>query len=75
MKILNQQIMKNHNLKKIFSLILRHGSISRIELAALTELSKTTISSLVDSLIQGDFIMDTGRLPLAGRAENQVFCG
>ena len=66
MKILNQQIMKNHNLKKIFSLILRHGSISRIELAALTKLSKTTISSLADSLIQGNFIMDTGEI-ITGR--------
>lgn len=60
MKILNQQIMKNYNLKKVFSLIMAHKMISRIELAAMTSLSKTTISSLVDELIQGGFVVDEG---------------
>lgn len=60
MKILNQQIMKNHNLKKVFSLIMEHEPISRIELAAMTSLSKTTISSLVEDLINGRFVVDDG---------------
>lgn len=60
MKILNQQIMKNHNLKKVFSLIMEHEPISRIELAAMTSLSKTTISSLVEDLINGGFVVDDG---------------
>lgn len=60
MKILNQQIMKNHNLKKVFSLIMEHEPVSRIELAAMTSLSKTTISSLVEDLINGGFVVDDG---------------
>lgn len=62
MKILNQQIMKNNNLKRIFSLILDKGAISRVELASLTKLSKTTISSLVEELIQREFVVDTGEV-------------
>ena len=60
MKIFNQQIMKNNNLKKVFSLIMEHEPISRIELAAMTSLSKTTISSLVEDLINGGFVVDDG---------------
>lgn len=60
MKILNQRIMKNHNLKKVFFLIMKHEPVSRIELAAMTALSKTTISSLVEDLIHGGFVVDEG---------------
>lgn len=72
MKILNQQIMKNNNLKKVFSLIMEHEPISRIELAAMTSLSKTTISSLVEDLINGGFVVDDGSADIGkqGRKPN-----
>ena len=47
-----QQVIKAVNKKKIYMLISENPGISRVNLAARTELSKTTVSALVDELIQ-----------------------
>ncbi len=60
MKILNQHIIKTNNLRKVFSLILTQSPVSRIELADKTNLSKTTISALVEELITKGFVVDEG---------------
>ena len=60
MKILNQQIIKTNNLRKVFSLILTQSPVSRIALADRTNLSKTTISALVDELITKGYVVDEG---------------
>ncbi len=60
MKLLNQQIIKNNNLKKIYNLIYQEPGISRARLAKLSGLSKPTVSTLTDELIKKGFIHDTG---------------
>lgn len=60
MKQINQQIIKNNNLKIIYNFIQKNPGISRAKLAKLTSLSKTTVSSLTDELIERSFIQDTG---------------
>lgn len=60
MKQINQQIIKNNNLKIIYNFIQKNPGISRAKLAKLTSLSKTTVSSLTDELIARSFIQDTG---------------
>ncbi len=74
MKILNQQIIKTNNLRKVFSLILNRSPVSRIELADITRLSKTTISALVDELITKGFVVDEGAVDTGrqGRKPNQL---
>ena len=68
-KMINQQLIKESNLKTLFSLIYQKGPISRTELAAMTELSPTTVFSLVDELIQSGIVIsrDIGNTRNIGR--------
>lgn len=60
MKLVNQQLIKNSNLKFLYNYIYMHRGISRTQLAKLSHLSKTTVSTLIDELIEKDFILDFG---------------
>ena len=60
MKPLNQQVIRQSNLKRIYSLVGANEGISRASLATLTGLSKTTVSDLVENLIQQKFLVDQG---------------
>ena len=60
MKTINQQTIKSNHLKLVYSLISKHGFISRAKIAGITKLSKTTISALTDELINTGYIVDTG---------------
>lgn len=60
MKPLNQHAIRQNNLKRIYSLVAANEGISRASLAALTGLSKTTVSDLVESLIHQGFLVDDG---------------
>ncbi len=59
-KIANQQLIKQNNLTLVFNLINRLEPISRVKLARLTHLSPTTISSLVEELIEEKLVMEIG---------------
>lgn len=56
----NQQLIKETNLTLIFNLINRDGPVSRAELAQMTRLSPTTVSSLTEELLYNEIIMETG---------------
>ncbi|HHW48691.1 MAG TPA: ROK family protein [Clostridiaceae bacterium] len=58
--IINQSLIKEGNLKALFSLIYHRQPISRSELSELTDLRPTTVSSLVDELIQGGLVISVG---------------
>lgn len=60
MKIVNQQLIKDTNLKALFNFIYSNDGISRARLAKLSNLSKTTVSTLIDELINRNFIYDSG---------------
>ncbi|NCB91357.1 MAG: ROK family transcriptional regulator [Clostridia bacterium] len=60
MKLVNQQLIKNTNMKHLYASIYSNPGISRTNLAKLTHLSKTTVSTLVDELIEREFILDSG---------------
>ena len=72
MELVNQQMIRAGNLKQIYHLIDQNLSISRAKLAKITKLSKTTVSSLVDELIAGGYVVDcgTGDTPGQGRKPN-----
>lgn len=74
MKLVNQQVIKNNNLKHIYNYIHQEQGISRAKLAKLSHLSKTTVSSLVDELIERKFIYDSGASdsPSVGRKPNSL---
>lgn len=62
-------------MKSVFTIIWNEAGVSRAEIAKRTKLSKTTISSLVEELIQRDFIIDTGKVvtKAVGRRPNTLF--
>lgn len=58
--MLTQNLIRSGNLRQIYQLIDRNMGISRVQLAKTTKLSKTTVSSLVDELIVGGYVLDCG---------------
>lgn len=60
MKLVNQQLIKNTNMKQMYNSIYQHPGISRAQLAKDSSLSKTAVSSLVDELIAKRFVYDSG---------------
>lgn len=73
MKI-NQQYIKNANMKQLYSLLKNNTGISRASLAKESGLSKTTVSSLIDELIQKGFAADNGAAAssMVGRKPNHL---
>lgn len=73
MKI-DQQYIKNNNIKKIYSLLRENPGTSRAVLAKTAGLSKTTVSTLIDELIQRGYVIDTGTVSTAvvGRNPNYL---
>lgn len=56
----NLQLVKETNLALIFNLIYKYRSVSRADLAKVTKLSPTTVSSLVDELLHKKLVIETG---------------
>lgn len=56
----HQLLLKIRNKKNILTEILDNPMISRADIARKCRLSKTTVSSLVDELIQEEYIQDNG---------------
>ncbi len=72
--MLTQQIIRARNLRNIYQMINQNAGISRATLAKQSKLSKTTVSSLVDELIAGKYIVDCGVTVsrLQGRHPNEL---
>ncbi len=58
--LVNQQMIRGMNLKRIYRWIDQSSNMSRAALAQKTGLSKTTVSSLVDDLVARKYIVDCG---------------
>lgn len=58
--MINQQLIKSANKKELYTMISENPGISRAQLASLRKLSKTTVSALVEELIQEGYIIDEG---------------
>ncbi len=56
----SQQQIKEANLRLVFRLIHKHGSISRADIKKITGLSATTVSSLAEELISEGLISECG---------------
>ena len=56
----NLQLVKETNKTLVFNLIYGYGPLSRAEIAKMTRLSPTTVSSLVAELLEEDVIIETG---------------
>ncbi len=58
MKVLSQQRIKENNLKLIYTTVADNPHITRVQLANITDLTKTTVSSLVEELLDRGFIVE-----------------
>ena len=63
MKTIQQQDIRYHNLKHIFTLVGEHKGISRAKLSRKTGLSKSTVSSLVDELLNEGLLVENELQP------------
>ena len=61
---ITQQAIKESNLKRVFSIINETGSIPRTDIKKITGLSATTVSSLVEVLINDSLVIETGIRPV-----------
>lgn len=60
MELVNQQFIKNTNLKLLYNSVFHNRGISRAALAKQTGLSRTAVSSLIEELVETDFLRDSG---------------
>nr|MDT0658591.1 ROK family protein [Micromonospora sp. DSM 115978] len=69
-----QESLRAHNLALVFRQIVAAGGrpISRIELAETTGLARPTISRIVEELISGRLITESGAAPYAGAGRPRV---
>lgn len=74
MKQTNQRLIKASNMKSLFLLVQKEHTSSRAALAKATQLSKATVSSLIDELIANGYILDcgVGSSPTTGRKPNTL---
>lgn len=74
MKVLNQQLIKNNNLKQIYTIVSENEGISRANIATITGLSKTTVSALIEELLEGGYLVDEGAANVScqGRKPNSL---
>lgn len=60
MKKYNQALIKDKNKKQVYHMIEDIPGISRAQIADAMKVSKTTVSALVDELMQEGFVLDEG---------------
>ena len=58
--MINQQLIKDTNMKQLYSSIYTNPGISRAALAKQSQLSKTTYSTLLYELIERKIVVDGG---------------
>lgn len=57
----DQQTIKRHHFLLLFKCVLRHGPISRADLAKMTQMSATSASRIVKELIDEQLIVEVGQ--------------
>lgn len=68
----NLQLVKKSNLNLILKLIHERGSVSRAELKRITNMSPTTVSTLVDELIEKGLVKETGIIDTGTKGRKAV---
>lgn len=71
----NHGFLRRQNLSGIVQYLYENAPISRIELARLTKLNKTTVSSLIEELIRKEFVKEIGIEKSVGAGRNAVLLG
>jgi N-acetylglucosamine repressor len=71
-RAINQRSMKEENIKQIFCLISSRPEVTRTKLVRMTSLSPTTISTLVDELVEMRLVEETGQAVTNGAGRKPI---
>ena len=71
-RAINQRSMKEENIKQIFLLISSRPEVTRAKLVRMTSLSPTTISTLVDELVDVGLVRETGQAVTNGAGRKPI---
>jgi glucokinase len=70
--VVSAQDMKTANKKAILGMLRENGPVSRSQLAFNLNLSKATVSSLVNDLLQENLVLETGAIQSSGVGRNAI---
>jgi glucokinase-like ROK family protein len=68
----NYSHLRHQNLVGVMHYLYENAPISRVDLSRLTKLNKTTVSSLVDELLENEFILEVGIEKTRGAGRSSV---
>ncbi len=63
----NSSVMKSHNVRAILMALLRYEAVPRVRLAQMTGVSPTTITNLINELLQQGVVAEDDIAPINGR--------
>ena len=64
--------VKRRNRQVIVDAVLKHGGLSRVEIAQETELAASTVSTLVTELLSENILTEAGSVTTAGRSRTEL---
>lgn len=68
----NYNFLRQQNLTGIMHYLYENAPVSRVDLSRLTKLNKTTVSSLIEELLENDFVHEVGIEKTKGAGRNSV---
>jgi N-acetylglucosamine repressor len=68
----NLQLMKEINTAMILNLLHREGRLTRAELKKITKLSATTVSALIEELIEQNYVKEVGEKYAEGAGRRAI---
>src|SRR5215213_7846140 len=68
----NYSHLRHQNLVGIMHHLYENAPISRVDLSRLTKLNKTTVSSLIEELLENEFVREVGIEKTRGVGRNSV---
>lgn len=67
----NPERSRDHNRRVVLDVVRMHGSLGRMHIAKLTQLTAQAVANIVDELVQEDLLMEIGRLR-SGRGQPPI---
>src|SRR5687768_7926605 len=68
----NYNFLRQQNLVGIMHHLYENAPISRVDLSRLTKLNKTTVSSLIEELLENEFVREVGIEKTRGAGRNSI---
>ncbi|HYF95894.1 MAG TPA: winged helix-turn-helix transcriptional regulator [Symbiobacteriaceae bacterium] len=70
----DRHFLRDANIVAVASAIRKHQPISRVDLADITGLGRSTITTIVNTLLDSGLVCETGEAESAGRCRSTAQC-